>query len=230
MPSDPQRPADLMSALARHDTPTIANAIQSLGIRPATEGFTRPPVHAVIPGIPPAVGRAVTVTIRSDDPFESPEAERAAMLPLYEAVAAVDGPKFVVVHDLDQGVGCLWGEVNATICHTMGAVGVITDGLVRDIPDVATLGVHYLARGIGVARAYTRIVETGIPVVVGGVRFQSNDLVHADGHGAVLVPAEIAAEVVTAAERVTAREQRLLDWVRSPEFDPIELPARRAQH
>lgn len=218
-----------LDALARYDTPTIANAIQALGVRPATEGFTRPPIHAVLPELPPAAGHVVTVTITSSEPFEDAAAERDAMLPLYDAVAAVPGPKLVVVQDLDRGPGCLWGEVNSTICRTLGARGVITDGLVRDLADVEPLGFHYLARGVGVARAYTRVRATGIPVDVGGVRFEQGDLVHADRHGAVIVPADRVDDVLDAAERVTAREQRLLDWVRSPEFDPAQLAARRAQ-
>lgn len=221
---------ELLDALAAHDTPTIANAIQSLGVRPATEGFTRPPLHAVFADLPPAVGRVVTVTITSTEPFDDPVAERDAMLPLYDAVAENPGPKLVVVQDLDQGPGCLWGEVNSTICSALGARGVITDGLVRDLADVEPLGFQYLARGVGVARAYTRVVATGSTVDVGGVRFAPGDLVHADRHGAVVVPSDRVADVLAAAERVTAREQRLLEWVRSPEFDPAELAARRAQH
>ncbi|MAT06850.1 MAG: acyl transferase, partial [Acidimicrobiaceae bacterium] len=68
--------ADLFTELARHDTPTIANAIQGLGIRPATDGFTRPPVHAVFDSLPAIVGRAVTLTITSTDPFDDAAAER----------------------------------------------------------------------------------------------------------------------------------------------------------
>ncbi|MDY7106472.1 MAG: RraA family protein [Actinomycetota bacterium] len=231
-PADPTMPIDpaRLDALAHHDTPTIANAIQGLGIRPATEGFTRPPVRALFPHLGPAVGRAVTITITSSEPFEDPAAEREAMLPLYDAVAALDGPTLVVVADLDQGPGCLWGEVNATICRTLDARGVVTDGLVRDVGDVEPLGFHYLARGVGVARAYTRIRSVGTPVEVGGARFEPGDLVHADRHGAIVVPVDRIDDVVDAAERVTAREQQLLDWVRSPDFDPAELAARRARH
>lgn len=220
----------VLDALAEHDTPTIANAIQSLGIRPATEGFTRPPVRAVFGALAPTAGVVVTVTIRSFDPFDDPVAERDAMLPLYDAVASVPGPKLVVVQDLDQGPGCLWGEVNATICSALGARGVITDGLVRDLADVEPLGFHYLARGVGVARAYTRVCATGEAVDVGGARFAPGDLAHVDRHGAVVVPLDRVDDVLAAAERVTAREHRLLTWVRSPEFDPAQLPARRAQH
>ena len=74
------------------------------------------------------------------------------------------------------------------------------------------------------------VVETGIPVQVGGARFESGDLVHADRHGALIIPHEAAEGLPAAAEATIAKEQRMLDWVRSPEFDPAEIPARRIQH
>jgi regulator of RNase E activity RraA len=81
-----------------------------------------------------------------------------------------------------------------------------------------------------VARSYVRIVETNVPVEVGGLRVTPGDVVHADRHGALVIPPEALAGLPAAADAVTAREQRLLDWVRSPAFDPSELAARRAQH
>lgn len=219
-----------LEALRAYDTPTLANALDGLTDRPANAGYTRPPVHSVLPDLPPMVGFAVTATIRSDTPFPSPEAKANAMLPLYEAVAAVDGPKVVVVQDLDEGPGCLWGEVNSTICSAMGCEGVVTDGLVRDVPDVKAIGFRYLARGVGVARAWVAVEETGVPVAVGGASFVPGDVVHADGHGALVIPADAVAALPAAADAVIEREGRLLDWVRSEGFDPDELAARRAQH
>lgn len=222
----------LLDALRAYDTPTLANALDSLTDRPANAGYTRPPVHNALPSgdWPPMVGVAVTLTIRSETPFADAEAQANAMLPLYDAVAAVDGPKVVVVQDLDQGGGCLWGEVNATICSALGAEGVVTDGLVRDLPDVAAVGFRLLARGVGVARSWTTIEQTGVPVTVGGTVVHPGDIVHADPHGALVIPADAAHDLPGAADKVIARERRLLDWVRSPEFDPTQIAARRAQH
>ncbi|MAT06158.1 MAG: acyl transferase, partial [Acidimicrobiaceae bacterium] len=163
-------------------------------------------------------------------PFDDAAAEREAMLPLYDVVASIDGPKIVVVQDTDQGPGCLWGEVNSTICQAMGALGVVTDGLVRDLNEVGPMGFQYLARGVGVARANTKVTSTGVPVEVGGVRFRPGDIIHADRHGAVVVPDDRIDDVLAGADRVTNREQGLLDWVRSDEFDPTQLAERRARH
>jgi 4-hydroxy-4-methyl-2-oxoglutarate aldolase len=220
----------LLDALRAYDTPTLANALDGLVDRPANAGYTRPPVHSVLPDLPPMVGFAVTATIRSETPFATPDGQAGAMLPLYDAVAAVPGPKVVVVQDLDGGSGCLWGEVNSTICAAMGCEGVVTDGLVRDLPDVQALGFRLLARGVGVARAWVRIEATGGPVVVGGATVSPGDVVHADRHGALVIPADAVAALPAAADAVMERERRLLGWVRSPEFDPAEIAVRRAQH
>lgn len=219
-----------LDALRAYDTPTLANALHGLTDRPANRGYTRPPVHSVLPDLPPMVGTAVTVTISSEMPFPSSDGQATAMLPLYEAVAAVEGPKVVVVQDLDQGTGCLWGEVNATLCAAMGCEGVVTDGLVRDLPDVEALGFRLIARGVGVARAWVRVEATGVPVSVGGADVSPGDVVHADRHGALVIPADTIAALPAAADAVMAREQHLLDWVRSAAFDPTKIAERRAQH
>jgi regulator of RNase E activity RraA len=218
-----------LERLRAYDTPTLANALDGLVDRPATTGYTRPPVHSILPDLPPMVGFAVTATIRSATPVAD-RARADAMLPLYAAVSAASGPKVVVVQDLDGGPGCLWGEVNATICHALGCEGVVTDGLVRDLPDVEAVGFRLLARGIGVARAYVAIQGTGTRVEVGGAAVDPGDIVHADRHGALLIPGTVVKALPDAADAVLAREERLLTWVRSPAFDPAQIPARRARH
>jgi 4-hydroxy-4-methyl-2-oxoglutarate aldolase len=218
-----------LAELRTFDTPTLANAVDTLDCRPASTGFTRPPVQCILPALPPMVGFAVTLVMCSEPPFESDGDRRDAMLPLYGAVEGTRTPQVIVVEDRDQGAGCLWGEVNATICRRLGAEGVVTDGLVRDLPAVEALGFRYLARGVGVARSNTRVIETNGAVEVGSVHFEPGDLVHADRHGALQIPIDLVGELLVAARQVVAREARLLDWVRSDDFRPDEIAARRAQ-
>ena len=104
-----------------------------------------------------------------------------------------------------------------------GATAPFTDGLVRDLPDVEALGFRYLARGVGVARAFVEILETGIPVNVGGAHIEPGDVIHPDRHGALVIPPHLVEALPEAAEKVMARERRLLEWVRSPNFDPAVL-------
>jgi regulator of RNase E activity RraA len=93
------------------------------------------------------------------------------------------------------------------------------------------MGFHFFARGPGVSHAYVRVESAGVLVSVGGLRVSPGDLIHADQHGVLLVPREIAGEVPAAAARVIAAEQSLLSWVRSSQFDADELiEKRRVRH
>jgi regulator of RNase E activity RraA len=89
------------------------------------------------------------------------------------------------------------------------------------------MGFQFFARGPGVSHAYVRVETAGRPVTVGGLRVSPGDLIHADQHGVLLIPREVAAELPAAAERVITSEQSLLSWVRSSEFDADELIERR---
>ncbi|MCZ6707873.1 MAG: RraA family protein, partial [Chloroflexi bacterium] len=121
--------------------------------------------------------------------------------------------------DLDQPpIGSFWGEVNGNIHHALGAVGLITDGGVRDLDEVRELGFQFLAKELLVSHAYVHLVEIGEPVTVGGVTIHPGDLLHADQHGALKIPHEIAPEVAEAAQRVEDRERVIINYAKSDEF------------
>ena len=212
-----------MEALKKFDSPTLSNAIETFTIRPRDEGYMSMEVRCLFPDLGPMVGYAATATIRARG--QAPGEQTS----LYRHVREVASPRVVVVQDLDEppGHGSLWGEVNATIFGALECAGCVTDGCVRDLKEARAMGFHFFARGPGVSHAYVRVESAGEPVTVGGLRVSPGDLIHADQHGVLLVPREIAAELPAAAERVVAAEQSLLRWVRSPNFDPDELIERR---
>lgn len=220
-----------LDALRTYDTPTLANALDSLTDRPANTGYTRPPVANLLPSLPVMVGLAVTATIRSESPWPDRATREHAIDALYRAVRLTPAPRVVVVQDLDaDGSGCLWGEVNATICRALDCEGVVTDGLVRDLPEVEAIGFRYVARGIGVSHAYVRVESTGEPIEVGGACVRPGDVIHADRHGALVVPSDLVSALPGAADAVVRRERALIRWVRSATFDPDDLMAKRIEH
>lgn len=219
--------AGVLEALRPYDTPTMANAIETFDIRPRDEGFASIEVRCMFPELGPMVGYAATATIRARG--KGPDDQS----PLWAHVQTVPGPRVVVVQDLDEppAHGSLWGEVNANVFTALGCVGAITDGSVRDLKEVRELGFHFFARGAGVSHAYVRVESAGEPVTIGGLRVAPGDLVHADQHGVLLIPAEIAAELPAAADRIIEREQTFIRWLRSPDFDPARLAEmRRVKH
>jgi regulator of RNase E activity RraA len=214
----------LLEALKGFDSPTLSNAIETFAIRPRDEGYMSMDIRCFFPELGPLVGYAATATIRARG--EPAHGEQTA---LYQHVREIPEPRVVVVQDLDEPPGCgsLWGEVNATIFGALGCAGCVTDGCVRDLKEARAMGFQFFARGPGVSHAYVRVESAGQPVTVGGLRVSPGDLIHADQHGVLLIPREIAAQLPAAAEQVIAGEQALLGWVRSSEFDADELIERR---
>jgi 4-hydroxy-4-methyl-2-oxoglutarate aldolase len=218
---------ELVEALRRYDTPTMSNAIEELDVRPRDEGFANLDVRCMFPELGVMVGYAATATIRARGQGRG-DPEK-----LWAHVRATPGPRVVVVQDLDEppAHGALWGEVNATVFQALGCVGAVTDGSVRDLNEARGLGFHFFARGPAVSHAYVRVESVAQPVRVGGLTISPGDLLHADQHGVLLIPREVAAELPAAADRVIDREQTFLRWVRSPEFDPDRLAEmRRVRH
>lgn len=217
----------VLEALRRYDSPTMANAIETFDIRPRDTGFASHEVRCMFPDLPVMVGYAATATMRARGKAQGdPE-------PLWRHVREVPGPRVVVVQDLDDppAHGAMWGEVMATTFTALGCEGVVTDGSVRDLDEAHSIGFHFFARAASVSHAYQRTEEIGVPVTVGGLRVAPGDLLHADKHGVLLIPHEIATELPAAADKVIASEQRFLSWVKSADFDPDRMgEERRLRH
>jgi 4-hydroxy-4-methyl-2-oxoglutarate aldolase len=131
----------------------------------------------------------------------------------------------MVMEDIDQppGVGAYFGEVQTNIHRRLGCIGVVTNGHVRDLDEVHALGFHYFAGGVCVSHAYVHLIDFGLEVNVGGTSVHSGDLIHADKHGVLLVPKEIAGDIPAAAAKVADREHRVISHCRSPDFSLEEL-------
>src|ERR1700759_3615214 len=222
---------DLLESLARYDSPTLANAIETFDIQPRDVGFADSRIRCMFPELGRMVGYAATATIVARG-VPRPDWAGVGNNPGYSHVRAVAAPRIVVVKDLDgpPAHGSLWGEVHATIFGALGCIGCVTDGALRDLDEARGMGFHFFAAGPSVSHAYVRVEAVGEPVEIGGVAVSPGDLLHADQHGVLKIPLEIAAELPAAAERVIETEQALLRWVRSDEFDPDRLAEARTRH
>jgi regulator of RNase E activity RraA len=213
-------PAALLETLRCFDTPTICNALEIVAPQRRAIGFTRRPLVCVRPELPPMVGFAVTVTYRAAvPPTGTADERRAHRIAYYEYVASLPAPSIVVVQDLDDvpGFGAMWGEVNTAIHLGLGAVGVVTNGSVRDIDQFAP-GFGALAGSIGPSHAYGSPVGWGAPVDVHGMTVRHADLVHADRHGAVVIPADVAHALPAAVALLVRKEKVILDVARGEGF------------
>jgi regulator of RNase E activity RraA len=214
-------PASLLEALARYDTPTICNAMEIVAPERRLIGYTTRPLVCPFPDLPPIVGYARTVTIRSVLASGLPAAEQQKRrTAYYEYVGTGQGPRISVIQDIDGadvGYGAFWGEVQSSVHKALGCLGVVTDGSIRDIAQWAP-GFQALAGSIGPSHAHVHAENFGGEVRVAGMTVRSDDLIHADRHGAIVIPPDIAAKLPDAAELCGRRETPILEIARSPDF------------
>jgi len=219
-------PASVLEALARYDTPTICNAMEIVAPERRLIGFTTKPLVCPFPELPPMVGYARTVTIRSVVQSGLAAAEQAARrIAYYEYVGTGFGQRIAVIQDIDGpdiGYGAFWGEVQSNVHKALGCLGVVTDGSVRDVPQWAP-GFQALAGSIGPSHAWVHAESFGGEVRVAGMTVRSDDLIHADRHGAIVIPIEIAATLPEACELCGRREAPILEIARSAGFSLEKL-------
>lgn len=208
-----------LAALAELDTPTVCNALERLDPATQASGYTKASFVCGFPAQKPIVGYARTAMIRSAQPLGlAKDAQRTLQNDYYRYIDAGPRPSLVVIQDLDDdaaGTGAFWGEVQSAIHVGLGAIGLITNGSVRDLDQWAP-GFQFLAARIAPSHAYAKPVALGTEVQVFGMRVRPGDLLHADRHGAVVVPLEHVRAIPEAARAVAAREARILAVARAP--------------
>jgi regulator of RNase E activity RraA len=230
LPNQPLTEAEL-EALRAFDTPTICNALELVAPERRALGFTTETLICPFPDLRPMVGYARTALIRSALPQGLSGAEqRRSRLEYYRYVGAGGGPKVAVIQDVDSrvGFGCFWGEVQSAIHKALGCRGLITDGGVRDLDAIAP-EFQVLCGKVTPSHAWVHAVAFGATVDVFGMVVRSDDLIHADRHGAVVIPHEVAREVPSAAELCARREAPILEVARSPDFSLEALERAMAE-
>lgn len=207
-----------LEELRQIDSPTIANAIEYFNVRGRVEGYVGHDVRCLIPGLGTMLGYAVTC--KGDSTTEAKKLERAHQQ-LYAAIAASPKPVVVVIQDdgRDKLHSCHAGEMMATTMKRCGAVGLVTDGGLRDILEVKALGgFHYFGAGLVVAHGNPLIYDVGAEVTISGVKIRPGDLLHGDENGITVIPEEIADQVAAQAMRVRESEHKRLEEILSPDF------------
>ncbi len=211
-------PPDTLTRLRTLSTPTVANAVETFNVRPRTAGFMSSQIRCIFPDLGPMVGYAFTAKCRASTP---PPREAAALrFEAWRMLETIPAPRIVVLEDLDDppGVGAYWGEVQSNIHRALGCIGTITNGGVRDLDEVHTLGFHFFAGSVVVSHAYVHLVDVGTPVEVGGLAVRPGDLLHADTHGVLSLPLDIAERIGEGVERVDREERQLIAFSQSPTF------------
>lgn len=218
---------DLLNLLRAVDTPTVCNAIEVAQGKRGFNAFTRGTMIASDPTAPALVGFAVTAKIAAlAPPTEAPDVIRARRMAYYKAMAEAPNPGIAVIEDTDfpHAIGAYWGEVNTTIHKGFGLSGTLTNGVMRDLGDMAP-NYPVIAGSIGPSHGFVHVQEIGTPVKIFGMTVAMGDLVHADRHGAVVIPPEVIDQLAAAIGKMQDTEQLVLGPAREPGFDFAKFEA-----
>ena len=202
---------EVLEKLRAYDTPTICNVIELFDVRPRTSGFMDARIRACFPEMPPVVGFAATATFRASAPPLGMDIYGSLDVQV-ERFSELSGPPIVVFQDLDDpAVAATFGEIMCTTYQTFGSVGLITSGAGRDLDQVRKIGYPVFTGGTISAHGYCHIPDIHVPVRVGGLVVNPDDLLHMDVNGVTSIPKEIAAQVADACEAYVASEMMTLN-------------------
>jgi len=209
--SNPLSQADLLE-LARWNTPTIYNGWEQITKSDAgRDGFNLEECHDFMPEMGPMAGYAITVVAEPSNKVH-PRQNPNGWSEYQRYVASIPGPKIAVVQDLDKPntFGSFWGEVNSSMHNALGCIGTITDGAIRDLDEMLSVGFKAVARRLCVGHAYSHPVRWDCPVEVFGRKVKPGDLIHADKHGFLIIPEEDQARLLKAARFMDSNECRTM--------------------
>lgn len=211
---------ELLNLLRTVDTPTVCNAIEVAQGKRGFNAFTRGTMLASDPsGV--MVGYAVTAQIAAlAPPTEDAEIIRTRRMEYYKAMADGASPSVAVVQDLDYPncIGAYWGEVNTTIHKGFGMNGALTNGVMRDLGDMAP-EFPVVAGSIGPSHGFVHVRSINQPIEIMGMTVNPGDLIHADRHGAVVIPPKVVEKLQSAIHKMQETEKLVLDPARAEGFN-----------
>ncbi|MCG7573781.1 RraA family protein [Phaeobacter sp. CNT1-3] len=211
----------LLDLLRQVDTPTVCNAIEVAQGKRGFDAFTRGTMLCSDPEGGAIVGYARTAKIAAvNPPSEAPDVIKARRMAYYKHMSSGPRPAVTVIEDLDYPdcIGAFWGEINTTVHKGLGVSGTLTNGVMRDLGDLPE-GFPVVAGSIGPSHGFVHVREVGTPVEVFGMKVVDGDLIHADRHGALVIPPEVIPDLEAAIRKLLDTEQLILAPAREEGFD-----------
>jgi len=155
------------------------------------------------------VGVAVTVKLYPGD-----------LVDCLDALKVAGEGDAIVVDACGETETSVWGGLMSGLCKRKGVAGAVVDGAVRDIDEIRDLDFPLWARAIVPRSTHSPYskrlwpLSINIPIQCGGVIVNPGDFIIADEIGVVVVPANKAADVLSKAQEMVEKEERIRARIR----------------
>jgi len=211
----------LLELLQSVDTPTVCNAIEVAQGQRGFNQFTRGTMCCSDLSVKALVGYARTAQIAALAPArEAPEVIKARRMDYYKHMSEGPRPALAVVEDMDypHAVGAYWGEINTNIHKGFGLAGALTNGVMRDLGDLPE-NFPVIAGSVGPSHAFVHVRSVAQPVTIFGMQVNDGDLIHADRHGALVIPPALIPVLGEAIQKLLETEKIVLEATAKDDFD-----------
>lgn len=196
----------LIEQLTEFDTALLANTIGYVDPTPVHEWYMGGSISSLTPTVGPTVGVAMTIEMDTSTPDNQSD-----MNLYYDLLKAIERSITPVVAVM-KAVGsrpdheCMIGDGMVKMMHSVGCVGVVTDGGVRDIEGILTVPFGVYARGRTIHHCAIRCTRLNHPVAIGGITVSPGDLIHAGAGGVIKIPSEARERLPAQAAEMRAFE------------------------
>jgi 4-hydroxy-4-methyl-2-oxoglutarate aldolase len=204
------------------DTPLLANTIGYISSIPAHEYYFSGEIQSVTPPLGPTVGVAFTVEIDSSTPGGAGETELYwTLLDLMRESAL---PSVLVAKAVGSRPDheCMIGDGMAKTLFSVGCVGLVSDGRVRDVPGLISTNFAAYCRGTIAHHAPLRIRSIQKVIEIGGVTVTPGEVIHADHNGVIRIPSECLGNITEFAIKNRAFEYEAHMFLRRTDKSPAE--------
>ena len=211
----------LLKLLRSVDTPTVCNAIEVVQGKRGFSRFTRGTMVCSDLTAAPMVGFARTAKIAALNPSEeAPDVIRQRRMEYYRYMSEEPRPAVAVIEDIDYPdcIGAYWGEINTTVHKGFGLSGALTNSVMRDLGDLPD-DFPVVAGSIGPSHGFVHVREIDIEVEIFSLKITPGELIHADRHGAVVIPEEVINGLHDGIEKLLATERLVLEPAGKAGFD-----------
>jgi len=194
--------------------PAVADVLDDMGYNNQVLQCEPRPTHPQVK----LAGPAVTVSTYWYSSYRKMDRDIESLASIFDV--CYDGCVVVVATGGNRSAAC-WGELMSNAARARGAVGAVVDGAIRDVPKILEISPPFqvFASSFTPADSKGRVefCDKQVEVVCGDVMVRPGDIVFGDFDGVVVIPKEVAEEVVKEAEDKVRRESEFRAAIRRGE-------------